>query len=174
MAAAAPGLAFKGLAFKAPVAQPLLLTHGPVVGVILQQVYIDNFTETNPSGAPTALSFGSQTRNSAISELGYQASVKVGIWEPYAKVVWDHEWADLDRLVAASLTSIVAPGFTMPAVMLGRDWATATVGTRVKLGDRLGGFAAVIAEVGQNNVTSYGGQIGINYALNPGPVTAKD
>ena len=99
--------------------------------------------------------------------------MKVGIWEPYAQVVWDHEWADLDRLVAASLTSIVAPGFSMPAVILGRDWATATVGTRVKLGDRLNGFAAVIAEIGQNNVTTYGGQIGVNYALNPGPVTAK-
>jgi outer membrane lipase/esterase len=169
MAAATPGLAYK-----APGAQPLQLTHGPVVGVILQQVYIDGFTETNPSGAPTALSFGSQTRNSMISELGYQASVKYGIWEPYAKVVWDHEWADLDRLVAASLTSIVAPSFTMPAVVLGRDWATATVGTRVKLGDGFSGFAAVIAEVGQNNVTTYGGQIGINCALNPGPVTAKN
>jgi outer membrane lipase/esterase len=163
--------AASGLAYKVPVAQPLQLTHGPVVGVILQQVYINNFTETNPSGAPTALSFGSQTRNSAISELGYQASVKVGIWEPYAKLVWDHEWADSNRLVAASLTSIVAPGFTMPAVVLGRDWATATVGMRVKLGDGLSSFAAVIAEVGQNNVTTYGGQIGINYALNPGPVT---
>jgi outer membrane lipase/esterase len=80
-------------------------------------------------------------------------------------VVWDHEWANLDRLVAASLTSIVAPSFTMPAVILGRDWATATVGTRVRLGERFSGFVAVIAEMAQNNVTSYGGQIGINCAL---------
>jgi hypothetical protein len=58
--------------------------------------------------------------------------------------------------------------------VVGRDWATATVGTRANLGDRLSGFAAVIAAVGQNNVATYGGQIGINYALNPGPVTAKD
>jgi outer membrane lipase/esterase len=155
-----------GLAYQALPAPLLLFTHGPVIGVILQQVGIDGFTEVNPSGAPTALSFGSQTRNSAISELGYQASVKYGIWEPYAKVVWDHEWADLDRLVAASLTSIVAPSFSMPAVILGRDWATATVGTRVRLGDRFSAFAAVIGEVGQNNVTTYGGQIGINCALN--------
>ena len=162
-----------GLSYKAPVAQPLLLTHGPVVGVILQQVYVNGFTETNQSGAPTALSFGSQTRNSAISELGYQASLTYGIWQPYAKVVWDHEWADLNRQVTAALTSIVAPGFTMPAVILGRDWATATVGTRVKLGDRLSGYAAVIAALGQNNVTTYGGQIGLNYALDPPPVTAK-
>jgi outer membrane lipase/esterase len=169
MAAAAPGLSYK-----APVPQPPQLVHGPVVGIIQQQVYIDGYTETNPGGAPTALSFGSQTRNSTISELGYQASLKYGIWEPYVKVVWDHEWADLDRLVAASLTSIVAPSFTMPAVVLGRDWATATVGTRVKLGDRLSGYAAVIAELGQNNVVTYGGQIGLNVAFNPGPVTAKN
>ena len=89
-------------------------------------------------------------------------------------MVVDHEWADLDRLVAASLTSIAAPSFTMPAVVLGRDWATATVGTRVKLGERLSGYAAVIAELGQNNVTTYGGQIGLNYALDPPPVIAKN
>jgi outer membrane lipase/esterase len=76
--------------------------------------------------------------------------------------------------VAASLTSIVAPSFTMPAVVLGRDWATATVGTRVKLGERLSGYAAVIAALGQNNVTTYGGQIGLNYALDPPPVIAKN
>jgi len=162
-----------GLAYKAASTPGVLLTHGPVAGVILQQVYINGLTETNSSGAPTALSFGSQTRNSAISELGYQASLKYGIWEPYTKVTWDHEWADLNRLVAASLTSIVAPSFTMPAVILGRDWASATIGTRVNLNNRLSGYVAVIAELGQNNVTTYGGQIGLNYALDPPPVTAK-
>jgi outer membrane lipase/esterase len=168
-AAAAPALVYK-----APGAQTLQLVHGPVVGIIQQQVYINGYAETNSSGAPTALSFGSQTRNSTISELGYQASLKYGIWEPYAKVVWDHEWGDLDRLVAATLTSIVAPSFTMPAVILGRDWAMATVGTRVKLGDRLSGYAALIAELGQNNVATYGGQIGLNVGFNPGPITAKN
>ncbi len=165
--------AASGLAYKAPVTQPLQLVHGPVVGIIQQQVHIDGYTETNASGAPTALSFGAQTRNSTVSEIGYQASLRYGIWEPYARLVWDHEWADLDRLVGASLTSIVAPSFTMPAVILGRDWASATAGTRVQLGNRLSGYAAVIAELGQNNVVAYGGQIGLNYAFNPIPVTAK-
>jgi outer membrane lipase/esterase len=162
-----------GLSYKAPVAQPLVLTHGPLVGVILQQVYINGFTETNPSGAPTALTFASQTRNSAVSELGYQASLRYGIWEPYAKLVWDHDWAGLNRQVTAALTSIVAPGFSLPAVILGRDWATATVGTRVRIGSNLSGYAAFIAEAGQNNVTIYGGQIGLNYAFGPTPVAAK-
>jgi outer membrane lipase/esterase len=58
--------------------------------------------------------------------------------------------------------------------VLGRDWATATVGTRVRLADRLSGYVAVIAALGQNNVTTYGGQIGINYALDPPAVTARN
>jgi outer membrane lipase/esterase len=168
-APAGPGLSYKA---KAPVLQPLVLTHGPVAGVILQQVYIDGFTETNSSAAPTALSFGSQTRNSAVSELGYQASLKYGIWEPYAKVVWDHEWADLNRLVAASLTSIVAPSYVMPAVILGRDWATGTIGTRVRLASNVSGYVAATAEMGQGNAMIYGGQLGVNVAFTP-PVTAK-
>jgi outer membrane lipase/esterase len=160
---------------KAPVAaaMPLVLTHGPVVGIILQQVYVNAFTETNPSGVPTALAFGAQTRNSAVTEFGYQARVSYGIWEPYAKFVWDHEWADLNRQVAASLTSIAAPGFTMPAVILGRYWASATLGTRIKLAANVFGYAAATAEVGQNNATVYGGQIGLNVALNPAAIGAR-
>jgi outer membrane lipase/esterase len=164
-----------GLSYKAPVAAsaPVALTHGPVVGIILQQVYVDGFTETNPSGAPTALAFTSQTRNSAVAELGYQASLKFGIWEPYAKLTWDHELADLNRLVGASLTSIVAPGFSMPAVILGRDWAAGTVGTRVRLTSNVSGYAALSGQLGQGNATSYGGQVGLNVAFNPPGVTAK-
>jgi outer membrane lipase/esterase len=164
-----------GLSYKAPVAAsaPVVLTHGPVVGIILQQVYVDGFTETNPSGAPTALAFTSQTRNSAVAELGYQASLKFGIWEPYAKLTWDHELADLNRLVGASLTSIVAPGFSMPAVILGRDWAAGTVGTRVRLTSNVSGYAALSGQLGQGNATSYGGQVGLNGAFNPPGVTAK-
>ncbi|MCC8971935.1 autotransporter outer membrane beta-barrel domain-containing protein [Bradyrhizobium brasilense] len=165
-----------GVSYKAPVAPvaSFLLTHGPVAGVILQQVYVDGFTETNPSGAPTALSFGSQTRNSAVTEFGYRASVKFGIWEPYAKLTWDHEFADLNRLVTASLTSIVAPSFSMPGVILGRDWAAATIGTRFRLANNISGYAALTGQLGQNNATTYGGQIGLNVAFDPtGTVVAK-
>ena len=163
------GVVAPGYATKAPAAAvaPRVVTHRPLVGLILQQVYVNAFTEVNPSGVPTALSFGTQTRNSAVTEVGYQASVTYGIWEPYAKLVWDHECADLDRSVTASLTSIVAPSFSMPAVVLGRDWATATLGTRIKLSANVSGYAAVTAEIGQDNATVYGGQVGVNIAFDP-------
>ena len=47
------------------------ITTGPVAGVVLQQVHVDGFTETGTSGV-TALSFGSQTRDSFVSQLGWR------------------------------------------------------------------------------------------------------
>jgi outer membrane lipase/esterase len=158
-----------GMPVKAPTAQ-LYLTHGPVLGVILQRVHVNGYTETDQFasiGGFTALSFGDQTRNSAVSELGYQASLDLGKWQPFAKVAWNHEWASLDRSVTASLTSTVAPSYSMPAVILGRDWGTETVGARFKLSAGTTGYIAFISELAQKSTTIYGGQIGINVALNP-------
>ena len=87
---------------------------------------IGGFTET---GSFTSLSFAAQTRNSEISLLGAQAYTDWGIWHPFAQLVWDHEFDPLNRTVTASLTTIAAPSFSLPAVVVGRDWATATIGT---------------------------------------------
>jgi uncharacterized protein with beta-barrel porin domain len=69
---------------------------------VLQHVTVNGFTEADAFssiGGFTALSFAEQTRNSAVSELGYQASIDWGRWRPFAKVVWNHELASTDRSV---------------------------------------------------------------------------
>ena len=142
------------------------LTQGPVAGFILQNVTVNGFTET---GSFTSLSFGDQIRNSEVSALGYRASFDWGQWHPYAQVVWDHEFDPLDRLVTASLTTTSAPSYSLPAVVLGRDWATATVGTEVRLSPSWIALASFTAQVGQQNVTNYGGLLGLNYSFDPGP-----
>jgi outer membrane lipase/esterase len=150
------------------------LTHGPVVGFILQQVRINGFTE---SGSFTSLSFGSQTRNSEVSVLGYQANFNWGRWHPFLQVLWDHELDPLNRVVTASLTTISAPSFSMPAVVLGRDWATTTVGTQVAISQSWSGLAYFTAQLGQANAVNYGGVLGLNYAFNqdlPPPILHKD
>jgi outer membrane lipase/esterase len=161
------------MALKAPPATPTYFTHGPVVGIILQQVHIGAFAETNSGGAPTNLAFGSQLRDSAVTELGYQASVSLGVWEPYAKAVWDHELAGTNRRVTASLLSITAPSYSMPAVLLGQDWGTATIGTRVRFASNASAFVAFNSQIGQDNVTTYGGQIGVNVAFQPSSVVVS-
>jgi outer membrane lipase/esterase len=164
------------LPVKAPVpAAPYVIAHGPVAGIILQQVYVDGFTETDSLGGVTALSYGGQTRNSAVTELGYQASVNVGSWSPYAKLVWNHELVPYNRSVTAALTTVVAPSYSMPAVIFGTDWATATLGTALNLGRGMTAYASFTSEVGENQVTYYGGQVGLNIALNtpPAPIVTK-
>lgn len=142
------------------------LAHGPVAGFILQDARVNGFTET---GSFTSLSFADQVRASEVSVLGYQANLDLGLWHPFAQVVWDHEFASLDRVVTASLTTIVAPSYSMPAVIVGRDWATATVGTEFKFTASLSGLASFTAQLGQQNVTNYGGLFGLNYAFGQAP-----
>ncbi len=144
------------------------LTFGPVAGIVLQHITVNGYTETDPFaaiGGFTALSFGDQTRNSAVTELGYQASMNLGRWNPFTKLVWNHELVTTDRSVTASLTSIVAPSFWMPAVVLGKDWGTATIGTTVTFAPGVTGYGTLTSQIGQQNVVTYGGQLGLNVAL---------
>jgi len=141
------------------------LVHGPLVGILLQRVWVDGYTETDNLGGVTALSYGNQIRDSAVTELGYQAHVDLGLWSPFAKLVWDHELVPYDRSVTASLTTITAPSYSMPAVVLGKDWGTGTVGTTVALGRGMTGYASFAGEFGQSQAIFYSGQIGLNVAL---------
>ena len=151
---------------------------GPVAGIILQRVGVSGFAESDmfagdPDGGFTALTYGSQVRNSAVTELGLQAGLDVGLWHPYGKLVWNHELNADNRVVTAIEPEIAfAPAFSMPAVSFGRDWATATVGTTVKLGRGMTGYASFSSELGQGDVTYYGGQLGLNVALNAPAETA--
>jgi len=149
------------------------VTHGPIAGVILQQARVGSFTE---SGSFTSLSFGEQIRNSEVGVLGYQMRFDWGNWHPFAQAVWDHEFDPLNRMVTASLTTIAAPSYSLPAVVLGRDWATATVGTQVTLTPAWSGLASFTAQLGQNHATVFSGLVGLNYALGerPAPLVYKN
>jgi len=114
----------------------------------------------------TALSYASQVRDSAVTRLGYQARVDIGIWSPYVKLTWDHELIPNDRSVTASLTTITAPSYSMPAVALGKDWGTGTIGSTVALGRGMTAYASFTGQFGQNQATFYSGRAGLNVALN--------
>jgi outer membrane lipase/esterase len=137
------------------------VTTGPVAGVVLQQVRLDGFSETGTSGV-TALSFGSQTRNSAVSQLGWRGSVDLGQWQPFADVEWNHEWAGRNNTVTASLTSIAAPPFTAAAAPVASDWASASVGASYKLNSQVMLRGSLSAVLGNAQVTSYGGELGLS------------
>ncbi len=142
------------------------IAHGPVAGLILQQARIAGFTE---SGSFTSLSFAAQLRNSEVSLAGYQANFDAGIWHPFFQALWDHEFDPLNRVVTASLTTIAAPSYFLPAAATGRDWATVIVGTEIRFSQSWSGLASLTAQLGEANVNSYGGLLGLNYSFGAEP-----
>ena len=147
----------------------LNLVHGPVAGITLQRVRVNGFQESDAFaalGGFTALAFAAQTRKSAVTELGYKASINIGYWQPFAKLVWNHELdPNTDREVTAFLTTTtIAPGYSLPAVYFGENWGTASIGTGLKLAQNVTGYAAFNSQFAEDNVTIYGGQIGVNVA----------
>jgi len=140
------------------------VTTGPVAGLVLQQVRIDGFTESGTSGV-TALSFGAQTRDSLVSQLGWRVFADVGAWRPFAEVKWHHEWADPNRMVKAALTSAVAQPYSMAALPITTDWATVSGGTSFRLNEMTMLKATGSVTIINPHVTSYGGELGVSFSF---------
>lgn len=145
------------------------ITHGPVVGLTYQQVSIGSFQEVGSvvPGAYYALSFAGQDRRSLVGALGWRASWDAGFFQPFAKAVWKHEFLDDSRSVTATLTngylpSVVGPlSYSLPAVDLGRDWASVTLGTELKFSESMSGVVSGTGAFGQEQASKYGLQVGL-------------
>jgi outer membrane lipase/esterase len=136
-------------------------TSGPVAGLMLQQVQINGFTETGDTGI-TALSFGSQTRDSLVTQLGWRVCADLGILRPFAEMNWNHECAGKNRTVMASLTSVGAPSYSMDAVPAVSDWATSSLGAYYELSPRVMLRGAASALFINPQMISCGGEFGLN------------
>jgi outer membrane lipase/esterase len=137
---------------------------GPVVGAVLQQVRIDGFTEIGTSGL-SALSFGSQTRGSSVSQLGWRGSVDLGAFQPFADLEWNHEFANKNRMITTSLTSIAAPSWSGDAIPIAANWATAAVGVSYKVSPQVIVGVAATAMFANPRTSSYGGELGVNVSF---------
>jgi len=139
-------------------------TTGPVIGVLFQEAKIDGFTEHGTSGI-TALSFGSQTRHSQVSQLGWRGSMELGAWKPFVEATWNHEFNDDARTVRTSLTSVWAPSYTSLATQVSSDWANATIGTSYKFNDKTMLWCTFSEAFGSSENTNYGGEIGLRMSF---------
>lgn len=139
-------------------------TTGPIVGAIVQETRIDGFTEHGTSGI-TALSFGSQTRESQVSQLGWRGSMEFGAWRPFAEATWNHELNDDARTVTTSLTSVWAPGYTSLPIQVASDWGNATIGASYKMNDRTLLWGAFSEIFGASEKRNSSGEIGLTISF---------
>jgi outer membrane lipase/esterase len=140
------------------------VTTGPVAGMILQQAHVDSFTETGVSRV-TALSFGSQTQNSFVTQVGWRVWADMDQWRPFAEMNWDHECAGNGRTVTASLTSVAAPSYSLDAAPVASDWATLTFGAFYKLSPQVMLRGAASALFLTPQMTTCGGELGLNVSF---------
>lgn len=141
------------------------ITHGPVLGVVAQQANIHGFTESNADGNLTALSFGAQRRNSAVTELGYQTSINLGMLTPFAKISHQHELVNDNRLITTSLTTVTAPSYTMPAAQSARNWTASTIGVRARINSTTSGYAALGTQYGPGIASNYNASVGVSVSF---------
>lgn len=136
------------------------LSHGPFVGMNLQRIDIDQFTESD--GGAAGLGYGRQRRTSAIGSLGYQASLDMGAVMPFGRLSVEHEFRDNERSVTAFVQSMTAPSFDLPAAKLERTWGMATIGAAMKFAPNLTGSLALSSQFAQSNVRNYSAQFGLS------------
>ncbi len=140
------------------------LTHGPLAGLVAQSARLGAFSEANAQGGMTALHFNSQTRNSAAVGLGYQASLDLGSWKPFAKIVWNHELRNGETETGTAITPTTSSAYDLPAAALPRNWATGTIGAKYKLTSALNGYLAASLQSGSNKTGGFGVATGLNLA----------
>ena len=108
------------------------LRHGPVLGLVAQQIDVDGFAESDPS-LSSSLAFAGQSHDSMVGSAGWQASLEGEYVAPYAKLTWDREFETPADQVFASAQSI--PGtlaYAVPGLALDREYGTAQFGVRGK------------------------------------------
>jgi outer membrane lipase/esterase len=140
------------------------VTTGPVAGLMVQQVNVNGFTETGDTGV-TALSFGSQVRESLVTQLGWRVALQQGPLRPFVEAAWNHECAGKNRTITTSLTTVGAPSYTMDAVPIASDWCTTSLGAFYELSPQVMLRGAASAMFINPQMTTYGGEVGLNVAF---------
>jgi outer membrane lipase/esterase len=100
-----------------------------------------------------------QRRDSAVTQLGWQAAFTWGKLQPFASVEWQHEWANKNRRVTATITTASAAPYGIDAAPIASDWTAASVGASLEIAPRLTLTGTFASSVGNPVVDNYGGDL---------------
>lgn len=110
------------------------LRHGPVVGLLSQQIKVDDYAESDPN-LSTSLAFPEQKFDSLIGSAGWQASYAINDHlKPYARLTYDREFEEADSQAFARAQSM--PGtldYAVPGLDLDRNYGTLLIGASAKM-----------------------------------------
>ena len=110
------------------------LRHGPVLGLVVQQVDMDGFAESDPT-LSTSLAYPDQDVDSLIASVGWQLAVTGdGAMRPYARFTWDNELEDAPEEAFAIAQTMASSGaYAVPTYGHDDSYGTVTLGARTAL-----------------------------------------
>ncbi|HTS21416.1 MAG TPA: autotransporter domain-containing protein [Casimicrobiaceae bacterium] len=142
-------------------------SHGPFLRATYQEATVYAWSETGSSS--TAMSFGHQKRDSFASSLGWQTVGSIGMVRPYARVTWEKDYNNDDRIVRAGLVSTGGVSFGFPALKPDSDYALFDLGAAAELGtvgvSRITGFVSVNATASKGDGNYQAITVGIRASL---------
>ena len=134
------------------------LTHGPVIGLLSQQITVDGYAESEPN-LSTSLAFPEQNFDSLIGSVGWQASYEINEHlVPFAKFTWDREFEDAQEQVYAQAQSIPdSLPYAVPGLAFDDSYGTLTFGIRSKLMglDVVTGSNVSVGQAGGNDYSTF-------------------
>ena len=138
--------------------------HGPFALLTYEQAKVYSWSETGTSS--TAMSFGQQKRDALVSSLGWQAIGNTGWLRPYARVTWEKDHDNDDRIVRAGLVSTGGVGFGLPALRTDDDYVLFDLGVSGEIGNsKVTGFISVNATTGKSDGNYQAVTVGIRVPL---------
>jgi outer membrane lipase/esterase len=124
--------------------------HGPVLGLLAQDLRIDSFDEKN--GGVIDLGYGTQRRHTLVGSAGWQFAYRAQNWMPYARIAVDRDFEDNQHSVDVSTLSVPeALPFSMPVEGPGRTRYSAQLGVNGTLLDAANFNIGIAQNFGQDD-----------------------
>ena len=111
----------------------------------------------------TALSYGEQKRKSFITSLGWQATGQLGSVRPFARVTWEFESKDDDRMVSATPVGFNGT-YSMPVIKPDDNYIRYLVGLASDFG-KFTGYITGSGTSSRGDGNAYAFTIGVRVPL---------
>ncbi|WFQ80755.1 SGNH/GDSL hydrolase family protein [Xenorhabdus sp. SF857] len=135
------------------------LTTSPIIQYAWDKGEVDGYRESGNNS--TSMHFSDQDYTSNVGTLGWRVDTKLGHFNPYASVQFNHQFSDTRYKLSSAINS-TKTSFVQESGKQSTNWRQYTVGLNANLNKNLRGFASVTRNDGNSQDPSYHFSLGIN------------
>ncbi|SFU32152.1 autotransporter outer membrane beta-barrel domain-containing protein [Xenorhabdus koppenhoeferi] len=135
------------------------LTTSPIVQYAWDKGDVDGYRESGNNSS--SMHFGNQNYSSKVGTLGWRVDTKLGRFNPYASVQFNHQFDDTHYKLSGAINSS-RTSFVQESGKQNTNWRQYTVGVNANLINNVRGFASVTRNDGNAQDPNYNFSLGIN------------